>query len=91
MAEGTPFGRYRLVELLGGAARVRCGGPTTRLPTRVVAIKVLPAHLSDDENFQQWRKEHVNQTPFQRRQRILVTRGRRLRPVGWCKSSRRFA
>ena len=90
MAEGTPFGRYRLVELLGGAAREVWRAYDT-VTDRVVAIKVLPAHLSDDENFQQWRKEHVNQTPFQRRQRILVTQGRRLRPVGWCKSSRRFA
>lgn len=73
---GTPFGRYRLVELLGPGGTGEVWRAYDTVTDRVVAIKVLPAQLSDDENFQQWRREHVNRTPFQRRQRILVRQGR---------------
>jgi serine/threonine-protein kinase len=37
--EGTPFGRYRLIELLGRAAWARCGAHDTDTD-RIVAIKV---------------------------------------------------
>jgi serine/threonine protein kinase len=50
--EGTPFGRYRLIELLGrgGMGEVRRAHDTGT--DRIVAIKVLPAHFSDNEEFQ---------------------------------------
>jgi serine/threonine protein kinase len=51
--DGTPFGRYRLVALLGRGGMGEVWRAYDTATERVVALKVLPANFADDRVFQE--------------------------------------
>lgn len=50
--EGRPFGQYRLLSLIGRGGMGEVWRAHDTSTDRVVALKVLPPHLADDEMFQ---------------------------------------
>jgi serine/threonine protein kinase len=50
--DGTPFGRYQLVDMLGRGGMGEVWKAYDTAMNRVVALKVLPANLADDAQYQ---------------------------------------
>jgi serine/threonine protein kinase len=62
---GTPFGRYRLIELLGRGGMGKVWRAHDTEIDRVVAIKLLPTHFSENKEFRErFRREAYAATRF---------------------------